>query len=461
MPPLKRLIVRGVVVVLVAWCLSAAFLPSSPGERGATVMRDVPEQGAARSPSCRLPGRRDGYRRAPQLEANPSAAVLLHAAALGTRLLLQVSYAHRRGAGRDFTTSRSRIIRLERRAASVQVMEDRHDPGASTKPLATIPIRGATADLLLLDFNAGFDRIFEDEDRTGEDYYAGEATRDPSSSPIRQREIARISSIGSMLLIEQRACSDDVPVCIYYYLSAYRPNTAFIPFELEDLNHFGFYQTYPQDRFGKQVFYATTFDRHKPIVFALSPAIPESHREAVREGVLYWNRVLGRSMIRVVDAPAGVTAPSPVFNIIEWVRDGIYGSTSHIQSDPLTGEILHAEVFLDGHAVAGFAASEGNDFLRYLVAHEIGHALGLRHNFAQGRRPATVMNYFEPDESVVVGRVIRSSRQGLDYDRDVMRHVYLGERLDLVSLPRFCTDYQPGCGPLFGEAGPVARPVAR
>ena len=37
----------------------------------------------------------------------------------------------------------------------------------------------------------------------------------------------------------------------------------------------------------------------------------------------------------------------------------------------------------------------------------------------------------------------------LDYDRQVIRYVYLGEALDEDALPPFCTDGQPGCGP-FG-----------
>ena len=37
--------------------------------------------------------------------------------------------------------------------------------------------------------------------------------------------------------------------------------------------------------------------------------------------------------------------------------------------------------------------------------------------------------------------------EALDYDRQVIRSVYLGDALDVNTLPVFCTDYQPGCGP--------------
>ena len=51
-------------------------------------------------------------------------------------------------------------------------------------------------------------------------------------------------------------------------------------------------------------------------------------------------------------------------------------------------------------------------------------------------------------ESVRIGRdVIRSGDDALDYDRKVIRHVYLGEPLDIDTLPAFCTDGHRGCAP--------------
>jgi hypothetical protein len=257
-----------------------------------------------------------------------------------------------------------------------------------------------------------------------------------------------------MLVLTQQALTEDgVPVLVYYYLSPYRPNPYFTPFEIENLDRFGFYETYPDQRSGRTVLYAMKFDTRKPIVLALSSEIPAQYREAVRDGVLYWNRAFGLPLLQVTDAPEGITAPDPRYNVIQWETDGAFASTSHIQGDPLTGEILHAQIFIPSGTVNEGTLVEQNDHLRYVVAHEVGHALGLRHNFAKGP-VSTVMNYFRVAQAARIGRdVIGSGDDALEYDRQIIRYVYLEQALDLGTLPAFCTDYQPGCAPF----GPTIR----
>jgi len=363
---------------------------------------------------------------------------------LGQRFLLQINYDQ---SNIGFNTSRSRIVTFHREGATLQML-DVTDAERSAPPrvLAAIPISRETPSTLDVDLNEAFNTLDRDEDRTGEDYYGRIERHDGLAVRLFERKALSVSYHGTTLVFDQEARTyDGQHIVVHYYLSAYQPRADFPRFEMKNLRRFGFYQTYPQWHSSGWVLYAMKFDVHEPIVFALSSNTPKQYRSGLRDGVLYWNRAFGRSVVRVIDAPPGVRAPNPDYNVIQWATSAS-GSTSYIQSDPLTGQILHAHIFILPHTLTAGDLDEQNDQLRYLAAHEVGHALGLRHNFATGGM-TSVMDYLRRPEILQVGSEIRAGMPSLAYDTAVVQHVYLGAPLDVDTLPPFCTDSQQGCFP--------------
>jgi hypothetical protein len=167
---------------------------------------------------------------------------------------------------------------------------------------------------------------------------------------------------------------------------------------------------------------ATSSDPLEPITYYLDRGAPEPIRAALLEGARWWNAAFEaagyRNAFRVELLPEDADPMDIRYNVINWVHRATRGwSYGAAVTDPRTGEIIKGQVTLGSLRVrqdyliaeAVLAPYTGRDVppdmlnmslarLRQLAAHEVGHTLGLAHNFAASAHgPGTsVMDYPHP-----------------------------------------------------------------
>lgn len=160
----------------------------------------------------------------------------------------------------------------------------------------------------------------------------------------------------------------------------------------------------------------------EPIIYYLDRGTPEPIRSALIEGAAWWNQAFEaagyKDAFQVKILPEDADPMDIRYNMINWVhrstRGWSYGSSV---VDPRTGEILKGHVLLGSlrvrqdfliaqGMVEAYADGETADprllemalaRLRQLSAHEVGHTIGLTHNFASSYNDrGSVMDYPHP-----------------------------------------------------------------
>jgi hypothetical protein len=159
-----------------------------------------------------------------------------------------------------------------------------------------------------------------------------------------------------------------------------------------------------------------------PIVYYLDNGAPEPIRTALLEGARWWNQAFEaagyRNAFRVELMPEGMDPLDIRYNVINWVHRSTRGwSTGGSVSDPRTGEIIKGVVTLGSLRIRqDFMLAEGLlspyqkgdenppemhkwalDRIRQLSAHEVGHTLGIGHNYySSDAGRISVMDYPHP-----------------------------------------------------------------
>jgi len=169
----------------------------------------------------------------------------------------------------------------------------------------------------------------------------------------------------------------------------------------------------------------------KPIVFYVDNSAPEPVRSALIEGGRWWNQAFEAAgfidAFRVEILPEGVSPLDARYSVVNWVHRETRGwSYGHSVVDPRTGEIVKGDVLLGSDRIRQdrliFEGLVGADKtgtggpndpieaslarIRQLSTHEIGHSIGLQHNFAAstyGR--GSVMDYPGPKIGLKDGQI--------------------------------------------------------
>ncbi len=204
----------------------------------------------------------------------------------------------------------------------------------------------------------------------------------------------------------------------------------------------------------RRLIYRHRLEPGQSLTYYVDNGTPEPIRSALLEGASWWTQAFNEAgfenQFRVAVLPDDADPLDVRYNVIQWVHRSTRGwSYGASVADPRSGEIIKGHVSLGSLRVrqdqliaealtAPFTAQGDHSQaaqemalarLRQLSAHEVGHTLGIDHNFAASfSGDASVMDYPHPDLYLTgegkVG-IDRAYRNGISqWDRLAVRYGY-------------------------------------
>lgn len=340
---------------------------------------------------------------------------------------------------------------------------------------------------------------------------------------VQQMELKKESLTIKELVRLRGEKNEDSSALLFYEIKPYQAHTKFKSRVSKLSQGIGFFEVFRANLYDQEPqFLAQRWDLsdNKKLTYAITKGADPDIVEAAKEGILYWNKVFGSEVLRVETDVDPLESPQERRVLVHWIPWKSSGfAVASLQADPITGEILKGNVYmtsyfaykatetivenidirtskqvkaLNAFVPKGFKPQDNcfypfenlflkdfsllskkarQDYVRLIVSHEVGHTLGLRHNFsgsfdAEVHKPqdiealrkeylssteklsagaaisTSVMDYVFDVQGLILGAAIK--RIPLTYDKKAIEWGYSENEKNISDLqaPLFCTDIE-------------------